>query len=69
MTRRMIAPLIFGILGVTTLGFYVDAEILSDTSGRHRVYLSTFTVENVAIYQSGDHVVRALRLRRRWATS
>ena len=46
------------------LGFYVDAEISSDTGGRHRVYLSTFTVENVALYQSGDHVVRALRLRR-----
>lgn len=46
------------------LGYYVDAEVLSERSGRGRVYLSTFVVENVAIYTAGERTVRALRLRR-----
>ncbi|MCB9622379.1 MAG: hypothetical protein H6723_03460 [Sandaracinus sp.] len=49
------------------LGYYVDAEVLSRRTGgpgRHRVYLSSFTVEHVAHYRSDDERVRVLRLRR-----
>jgi hypothetical protein len=47
------------------LAYYVDAEVLSEGAiGQHRVYLSTFVVENVAIYEADSRTVRALRLRR-----
>ena len=56
-----------GAVAELGLGYYVDAELFSRATpgpGRHRVYLSTFTVERVAHYQSGDERVRVLRLRR-----
>jgi hypothetical protein len=47
------------------LGYFLDAEVLADpSSGAHRVLMSTFTVERVAHYESGDVRVRALRLHR-----
>ncbi|MDQ3034058.1 MAG: hypothetical protein M3Y87_16705, partial [Myxococcota bacterium] len=47
------------------LAYYVDAEVLVEgATGQHRVYLSTFTVENVTIYAAEERTVRALRLRR-----
>lgn len=47
------------------LAYYVDAEVLTErATGASRVYLSTFTVENVAIYEAEGRSVRALRLRR-----
>lgn len=47
------------------LGFYVDATVATElATGRHRVYLSSFTVEHVALYRSGAETVRALHLRR-----
>lgn len=47
------------------LGYYVDAEVLRERrTGQHRVYLSTFSVERVRYYRSGDERIRALCLRR-----
>lgn len=47
------------------LAYYVDADVLTESrTGRHRVYLSTFNVERVRHYVSGDRSVRALRLTR-----
>lgn len=47
------------------LGYYVDADVAVDVrSGARRVYLSTFIVDNVHVWASGETRVRALRLRR-----
>ncbi|AKF09438.1 hypothetical protein [Sandaracinus amylolyticus] len=47
------------------LAYYVDAEVLTErATGASRVYLSSFTVDNVAIYEAEGRTVRALRLRR-----
>lgn len=47
------------------LGYYVDADVRTDTQGRHRIYLSTFTVERVRFFDTdGGRRVRALRLKR-----
>lgn len=47
------------------LGLYVDAHVAREiATGHHRVYLSSFTVEHVALYESAGRTIRALHLRR-----
>lgn len=47
------------------LGYYVDAEVAThERTHARRIYLSTFAVEHVSVYRSGETTVRALRLRR-----
>lgn len=55
-----------GALAEQGLGYYVDAELMVRRDGKPgaRVLMSTYTVENVAFYESGDARVRVLTLTR-----
>jgi len=50
-------------LATAGLGFFIDAEMLTQRGGRS-VLLFTFEVNRVVLYRSGGHDVRTLRVRR-----
>ena len=55
-----------GVLADQGLGYYVDAELMVRRDGKPgaRVLMSTYVVEDVAFYYSGDDRVRVLTLTR-----
>lgn len=46
------------------LGFFVDADIQSHSSGARTILIFSFEVARVVLYRSGGHDVRTLRVRR-----
>jgi hypothetical protein len=52
-------------LAATGRGFFVDADVLTDTEdGKHTVLVYTFRVTSVSVFRAGAQRVNALRLRR-----